>query len=298
MNAYTDRLRAELAAAGIRGRLRARIIDEITDHLDCDPAADLGAPRLLARQFADELGTLRVRRAALRSFAALALAGLLFGVTFADSPSAAFGAAPAGIPLLAQLARIGAVLAPQIAFVAGLLAALRALHRRRAGVIAAAEARMIARRATVGTAFGVVSMACLGVIALSLHRWVPSAWETRTLIMAGVGVAGLLAVLPALWATARLRPVADGGAGDLFDDLGPVVPAALRGRPWRLATLIAAGVAGAIALAGVPGDDLYDGIARGVFDGAACLIGFATLGRYLGLWSPGGARRARDRSVA
>ena len=286
MSAYTERLRAELAAVGITGRLRARIIDEITDHLTCDPAAELGAPRLLARQFADELGTLRVRRAAVRSFAALALAGLLFGLVFLDSPAAAFGAAPAGISLVGRIARWGAVLAPQIAFVAGVLAALRALRRRRAGVIAAAEARMIARRATVGTVFGIVSMACLAAIALSLHRWVPSAWETRALVATGVGLVGLVAVLPSLWASARLRPVAAGAAGDLFDDLGPVVPVALRGHPWRLAAIIAGGIAVAIALAGIPGDDVYDGIARGVFDAAACLTGFATLGRYLGLWEP------------
>lgn len=291
MTRYPDSLRAELSAVGITGRLRARILDEITDHLACDPTAELGAPRLLARQFADELGTLRVRRAAARSFAALALAGLLFGSVFVDAPAAAFGAAPAGVSLVGRAARWGAVLAPQIAFVAGVLAALRALRRRRAGVIAAAEARMIARRATVGTLFGIVSMACLAAIALSLHRWVPSAWETRALVASGVGLVGLFAVLPSLWATARVRPVAGGGAGDLFDDLGPMVPAALRGRPWRLAVIVAGGIAVAIALAGIPGDDLYDGIARGVVDAAACLIGFATLGRYLGLWDRHRERR-------
>ncbi|MDQ2897742.1 MAG: hypothetical protein M3Y09_19245, partial [Actinomycetota bacterium] len=130
------------------------------------------------------------------------------------------------------------------------------------------------------------SSVSLGVIALVFADHVPASWQALALIASGAGTVALLAVLPSLWAAARLRPVATGGAGDLFDDLGPVVPARLRGRPWRLAVLIAAAVALAIALAGIAGDDPYDGIARGVADGLVCLGGFATLGRYLGLWSP------------
>ena len=72
------------------------------------------------------------------------------------------------------------------------------------------------------------------------------------------------------------------------------MPAPLRGRPWRLAIMVAAGVALAIALAGAAGDDLYDGIARGVADGLVCLAGFGTLGRYLGLWSPRRCSRSAE----
>jgi hypothetical protein len=287
--AYLDALRDELAGVGIRGRRRERIVTEIADHLACDPAAKLGAPREIARQFADELGTVNARRAAARSFAALAIAGLLFGAAFAGSPAAAFGAAPAGASVVGRLARIVAVLAPQIALVAGLLASLRAVRRRGRGVIAAAEARIILRRAVVATVAGLATSVSLGVIALVFGRDVSSGWQALALVASGTGTVALLAALPSLWAAARLRPVAPGTAGDLFDDLGPIVPAQLRGRPWRLAIVVAAGVAVAIALAGAAGDDLYDGIARGVADGLVCLAGFGTLGRYLGLWSPGGA---------
>jgi hypothetical protein len=38
-----------------------------------------------------------------------------------------------------------------------------------------------------------------------------------------------------------------------------------------------------IGLAGVVQSDPFDGLARGLADGAACLAGFAVLGRYLGL---------------
>ncbi|MGH2867483.1 MAG: hypothetical protein ACRDNK_07940 [Solirubrobacteraceae bacterium] len=283
---YRDDLWRELAAVGITGARRGRIVAEIEDHLDCDPTADLGAPDALAAQFANELGTDRALRAARWTFAALALAGLLFGGAFVGSPAAAFGAAPSGAPLPGSVARVVVILAPQVAFVAGLLAALRTLRRRRTTVIPAAEARVIVRRASVGFAFGLTTMVGLGVVALEFHDQLPSAWYTYALIAAGTGVAVLLAALPSLLAARRLRPVASGEPGDVFVDLGRWVPARLRGHPWRLAVLIAAGVALAITAAGGGADDLYDGAARGIADALACLLGFATLGRYLGLWRP------------
>lgn len=96
----------------------------------------------------------------------------------------------------------------------------------------------------------------------------------------------LAAAVPSLMASLRVRPAATGSAGDLFDDIGQLLPHTLHGRPWRLALLISAGVALLIALAGVATADPFDGIARGLADGLLCLLGFATLGRYLGLWRP------------
>jgi hypothetical protein len=80
-----------------------------------------------------------------------------------------------------------------------------------------------------------------------------------------------------------LRPVAAGPAGDLFDDLGSPAPRPLRGRPWILALLLAGTIAITITAAGVLQSDGYDGALRGLADGGACLMGFAVLGRYLGL---------------
>jgi hypothetical protein len=172
----------ELSAAGIHGRLRSRILAEYADHLACDPDAQLGEPGALARQFADEVGSTRARRAAVIAFAALALAGVLFGLAFVTS-DAAFGAAPKGGPVIGRIATALAILFSQVSFVAGTLAALRWVQRRGSGVLPAAEATVI--------------------------------------------------------------------------------------------TLVA-----------VPAQDVYDGAARGLIDALFCMAGFATLGRYLGLWSP------------
>ena len=284
MSPFETGLGRELTEAGISGRLRRRILIELADHLACDPDAVLGDPRALARQFANELGSARARTAALTSFAALALAGTLFAAAFALSPSSAFGAVPAGAPLYGRLATLVAVLGPQIAFVAGGLAALRWLRRRRSGVLAAAEAAMIVRRAALGVGAGIASMASLGTLAIANQRYLPGGWMTFAVVASVVGLGALVAAVPSILAAVALRPVADGPAGDVFDDLGRLAPAALRGHPWWFALAVAGALATIITLAGVAGSDGFDGAIRGIGDALACLLGFATLGRFLGLW--------------
>jgi hypothetical protein len=103
------------------------------------------------------------------------------------------------------------------------------------------------------------------------------------LIGCAVSWIALLAAAPAVRAAARLRPVAAGGRGDLFDDLGPLVPTRMRGHDWALAFGVAGAVAVVITLAGVAQSDGFDGAARGIADALACLAGFALLGSYLGI---------------
>jgi hypothetical protein len=285
---FESELSRELAAAGITSRLRRRILDEYADHLACDPQASLGEPRTLARQFADEVGSTRARRAAVAAFGALALAGVLFGLAFVTSDSA-FGAAPRGGPVSGRIATALAILFSQVAFVAGSLAVLRWLQRRGAGVLPAAEATVIVRRAAVGVASGIVTMISLGALAIANHRFQSSAWSTFAIVASAVGTAALAATAPSIWAAAQLRPVAQGDAGDIFEDLGGLavlVPAPLRGRPWRLAVVVSLAVAAVITLVAVPAQDAFDGAFRGLLDALLCMAGFATLGRYLGLWSP------------
>ena len=288
---FQTRLGRELSAAGITGRARRRILDEFADHLACDPSAQLGEPAALARQFADEVGSARARRAAVISFGALALAGSLFGLALVTSDSV-FGPTPKGGPVIGEIATAVAILFSQVSFVAGTLAALRWVQRRGTGVLPAAEAKVIVRRAAVGVICGIVTMVSMGTVAIAYHRFQPSAWATFAIVAASVGAAALLASLPALWAAARLRPVAEGGPGDIFDDLAGVVPHPLAGRPWLLAVVVSAAVAVVITLVAVPAQDAIDGAMRGVVDAVLCMLGFATLGRYLGLWGPGRASRA------
>jgi hypothetical protein len=285
---FSTELNRELTAVGITGRLRRRILDEFADHLACDPQASLGEPRALARQFADEVGTTRALRAALIGFAALALAGILFAIAFVTAGSA-FGSAPKGGQLSGRIATAAAIVFSQVSFVAGTLALLRWAVRRRAGLLSSAEATVIVRRAAVGVLCGIVTMASLGTIGVAYQSYLPDAWTTHAIVVAAVGIGGLLLALAPIWAAARVRPVAEGSAGDVFDDLGlfgALVPAPLRGHPWRLAAVVSVAVAAVITLVAVPAQDAFDGAARGLADALLCMAAFATLGRYLGLWGP------------
>jgi hypothetical protein len=282
---YLKTLDHELRAAGIRGRRHARILTEFTDHLECDPQAQLGDPRTLAEQFADELGSTLARRAAFVAFAGLAVAAVVFGVGVLRGEGRFFASAASAQPVLGVAGVWLTVLGAQVAFVAGVLAALRALRRRRTGVVPRAEAVVIVRRAAVGVGAGLVTMLGFGLSALALRHRVAGSWETLALSLAGVGILALLATAPAVIAAARLRPVAEGSAGDVYEDFGSLVPRPLQGSPWTLALTLAAAIVLAIAAAGVIQADPYDGALRGLADGLACLVGFALLGRYLGLRS-------------
>jgi hypothetical protein len=273
---FLKQLGDELRAAGVTGRRRERILAEYADHLSCDPAAQLGSPPELARQFVDELGTSRARRSAAAAFGALALAGLLSIGAFASAnlgPLKSSEQHP-----LARLAASVLVLAAQVAFATGVLAALRAFWRRGVHSLPRAEATVVLRRTCIALLAGLVSMVALAVMAVALRHTESAAWRTYTLIAAG-------AAFPAALAATRLRPTGDGESGDLFDDLGPLAPPRLRGRPWRFALLVAGALFVLVTLQGVVVGDPFDGLARGAVEACACLLGFAALGPYVGLWS-------------
>jgi hypothetical protein len=281
---YLDALSSELASAGIRGHLRARILTEFADHLSADPAAQLGAPGELAGQFADELGTTRARRAGWWSFGALSVAGLVMAGAFASSwvSGIDWGPATRSTTAFGALSALVMVVAAQVAFVTGVLAALRIIRLRRSAVMAREQTTIIVRRASTGLVAGVVSMAGLAGAAGAAHH-VPTWWSTSVVAGSALGCAMLLASAPAALSATRVRPAASGSRGDLFEDLGPLAPAALNGRPWMIAVIVAGAVAVAITLAGAFASDGYDGALRGLADGLACLAGFLVLGRYLGL---------------
>jgi hypothetical protein len=284
---YVNELDAQLARAGIRGARRKRIVTEFADHLSCDPDADLGDPAALATQFADELGTSFARTAAFQTFVALSLAGVLVVVrAVALLPLTAndFGTADTVSLLISAIAA-------QVALVAGGLGLLRALQLRGRATIPREEASVLARRAAIGLAAGVVTIIAFplsqayrvhpGAVTIGSHPtnvWWPLA--------SAAGVVMLLAAAPAVVRAARLRPQTAGPAGDLLADLGPLQPVAARiasGSVNRLAFMVAATLAIVMALAGVAANDPYDGLLRGLLEGGAFLGGYAVLGRYLAI---------------
>ena len=279
---FVDDLRDQLGRFGIVGARQRRIVAEIGDHLVCEPSAELGDPAALARQFADELGTVQARRAGFAAFGALAIAGTLFGAAFIAGVQG-FAHRGSGTPALAVVGGLLAVLGAQFAFVAGGLAGLRAFRQRATLVVPRAEAVILSRRAAVGLLAGVAAMGGLALVAIGYRHGVARVHTTFSVIAAGLGALALLAATPSVGAAVRLRPVGDGDSGDLFDDLRGLTPPVLDGRPWRFAVAVATVLAVAIALAGVAQQDPYDGVLRGLLDGLACLGGFARLGGYLGL---------------
>lgn len=279
---YVEALSRELDAVAIRGRRHERILNEIADHLRCDPDADLGAPDELARRFADELGTALTRRAVLVAFGSLVLAAVCVGIAFVTAQRLFVSAANTS----SRWGTVGgwmAVIGAQVAIVAAGSAVLRTARHWRDGVVSRAEAVMLVRRAGVGLASGALTIVGFAFMALALVHHQADWWTALTLSLLGVGLAGLLLATLVVVAAGRLRPVAAGERGDLFDDLGPIVPSALRGRPWRFALVTALVAVVVVALAGVVQSDPYDGLMRALAAGFACLAGFAALGRYLGL---------------
>lgn len=285
---YLDTFERELTGAGIPPGRRRRILAEFADHLHESPSAELGAPRELARQFADELGTRLARTAAFRAFAALAFAGIGLAVMFVAVGRmrglTLYGQQHTATPTWTAPILLVAALASQVALASGGLALLRAWRLRDQRVISAADASVLARRSTIGVIGGIVTLAALPACAVAFPHAAGSTWTTFAWIIAGVGVVVFAAVTPSLIASSRLRPRAEGAAGDVIDDLGHWAPAWLT--PTRLAWLLALLIAVVMSVAGVFTDDPYDGALRGITDGLACMAGFALLGRYLGLRSP------------
>lgn len=267
---WLDELEQELGAVRIPSTRRRRILVEFADHLASGPDCEerLGSPAALARQFADELGTAFARRAGYGVFLALAPVGLLFGALFAV---AATHSTNVDAPVT-----IGLTLGIQLAFVGGTLALLRAWRMRAARAIAADDARALVYRAVLGIAGGAVAV---GTLAFAVFQPRGVQWTVPELAYATIAV-GALTLTFAAGLTARaaaVHPSYEGAAGDLAADLGIDVG------PWRIALVVAFGVALCIAVAGLVQSDPIDGALRGLGDGLLCLAGFGLLGRPLGL---------------
>ena len=278
---YLDELSRELGEHGIRGRTRRRILLEAKDHLRSDAGAEerFGSANEVANAFAAELGAQASRRAAVSAFAALGVAGAVYAASF-GSLSFASTSSERLDPTLGALAFVAMIVAPQVSFVAGMLALVRTLRRRRERVIPTRELIVIRRRTGVALFFGLVTMGALSLYGYEFHSSLAGWWLTLTYAStAGASILLALAALPSL-AAARVRPQVAGEAGDVFSDVGHE---RFGDDPWRFARVVAVAVGMLVWLAAVVQGDPLDGLIQGVFEGLACLGGFAVLGRYLGL---------------
>jgi hypothetical protein len=279
---YLRDLETELSAVGIRGSRRRRILAETADHLrESGNTARFGEPKLIAARFADELATNGARRVAFMSFIALAPAGIAYAVLLGLIRTRPDIAAAKMLPLAIASALI-MVLAPQVSFAAGLLTLARAWRLRSQTVASAADVRVLRRRAAVALGSGAAAFAGMAVYAYAYSSGLAGWWTTAVFVASGAAVVPIGGAALALAGTARLRPQAAGTAGDVFDDVAPLldlIPLGLRGKPWHFCLLVAAAVAAAALVAGGPDEGPRNAVAEFV---AVCAA-FAVLGRFLGL---------------
>ena len=262
---YLDTLSAELAAVGIRGRLRARIVAEARDHLAEGDEERFGDPADLARQFADGLALDRSRRAAFVAFGALAAAGAGFAAMWLAVASGPQDIATGRWAPLGVAVALGTIVFPQVAFAAGVLALIRALRLRGA----AAEIALLLTRTRVALGFGALALVSVGVygIEFRLAAWVPA---VAGVLLLPLGVAAGLTR-----GAAAVKSSVPGEAGDVFDDL-PV-------RLTRRYGLLCAVTAGVTALATLAAAPSHEGIRNAIAEGIFVAAGWLALGRRLGL---------------
>lgn len=269
---YLRELERDLSARGVRGRAAERVLAEARDHLlESGEVESFGPSDRIADEIAAQLATTRTIRSTYGAFAALAAAGLsyLAFLALAGQPDL-FAARHEAIGIAAAL---GLVLAPQVAFVGGCLALLRALRLRSASSpISAEELAVIRTRTTVALASGGLTAVAMAVWAVEYRQ---PGW---LLVLPAIAAAALAAGARAVLRAAEPQAIDGGAAGDVFDDLG------FRVDPWAFALLFAAligllGFAGGWVAEGDPGS----GFVRGGFEAVAVLACFTLLGRRLAL---------------
>jgi hypothetical protein len=260
-----DELGRELAAVGIRGRRRDRILAEFEDHLACDPEARMGEPRELARQFADELATDAARRTAFATFVALAVVAAATGLaqqTLPTVPDITGGRSTVLVGAATLLMIVGA----QIAFAAGCLAALRALRLE-----GPQDVPLICRRSAVGLAAGASTALGSALYAVNFHAVVPGWWFAFA--VAGAGAAALpLAVSTLAYVRGAGVQVSVDAPRGLAADLGPLAQPALIGATATSAMFLATTFAERSVAAGA---------IRAAFEGALFAVCFFALRRVL-----------------
>lgn len=291
---WLDTLSAELGARRVPRRERARILAELRDHIECEPGCEerLGDPRELAIGFADELATFRARLSAFQTFGALALvaAALILSQLVIASAGGYPGFANGISPLLFFPALLGMVFAPQVALVAGSLAALRSVRLRHAQRLPAAQIDLIGSRARVGVLAGFVTVGGLVLYLVDFSLRLPGWYIGLVGGLAAVAGAVLYAASRSVSRSRAIVSASLGAAGDVYEDVPVIGWRWLRRRPWRLGAAGSLLVAVAVTVFTAHAErSLQEGLERGVVEGFAAALGFALLGRTVGLVSRGAA---------
>jgi hypothetical protein len=277
----------ELRRRGVRAATRRRLLDEFSDHIACEQEVRieltrLGAAREIAGQYAEELASDETRHAALGGFAALALAAVALLVSQAalgriGYPGFSHGASAP----LALIAIVAMVVGAQVALVGGTLAAWRALRRRREPSLPRAEIALIQRRTRLGLAAGLTTTAGILLYVVNFTSVLPAWWLILSGALAALASGALVAAWRANVHSSATVSLAQGPAGDVFDDLPPL--RALRTHPLRLVTLAALAVGAVMTLIVWHAEhSLIEGLERGGFEALALTACFALFGRAIG----------------
>jgi hypothetical protein len=234
---------------------------ELEDHLRCDPAADLVAPREIAERFAEELRVPRTGRSAYGAFAALTITAL-----------AILASARGGGPVVAgergwieSLGGVALVLGAQVSFVAGVLALWCAVRRP----TLPADLRLVQRRAAIGLAAGGFALTAHLVQSIVVQPYMSTLWFVFAIsatVVPGLALAG---------AAHELR-----GAVVLTPVTAP------SRRPFPASLVVAAGTAVVTVMivgSAFAESSWNEGLNRGGIELVAFALGFLLLGRRLGI---------------
>ncbi len=319
ISSYLDELERELR---LRRAPRRRLLAETADHLrSCadDIAAEeqigvgeaerkalarFGTAAVVAGRFAHAAASTSARSAlawVVTAFAAYSVATIAF-VAAAPSWLLDF---PQGAP---------SVLALQVSFVALALSVLRAQKLRTTPALGEPRLRLVANSMLVSTL--AIAAAAGAELVLALTRPADAPWSEATgwiLLFAVASAVGVAATAAAIATTARAsaldalpgkRAAGSSPVGaSLVDDVAAVVPALTAvaayvvAHPARACALLSGAAFVAVTGAGVVGGELTGQApavigagATGVFETAAIVVAYLTLGRTLGIRPPRGAR--------
>jgi hypothetical protein len=314
---YLDELDRELR---VRRSPRRRLLAEAADHLYA--SADEVAASGLARDEAEQQAVRRFGDAAFvaRRFAhAVASTAALMALIWATTACTAYAVAAAAFILMAPdwlrdfPQGAPSMLALQVAVVALVVSALRALRPRKALLIDELLLRLIGNGVIIAT-LAVAGAAVLELL-LAVTRPAAAPWREAATIIAIYAVAAAAAFVAALVAVATLtraralaavpRPRGDElplAVESLVDDVAVAAPplrpvvALMTSRPVAGCASTAALAFVAMALVDAVGNgsaghasELGGAAATGLFEAIAVVVAYATLARALGL---GGSRRS------